>query len=456
MFEQSLYGQDPGEKVETHEGDLFYNYEIKPWTITPKVYKILGLSAVINILALFIVAQTSLLTMKGCDSPLVNRVCQVMDTVYISSLLFGTEREYVDAAYDKTDLSNADITFVDVSNETGPLEYPTSFRDMNTGQDVAMFPSNQMAGFMGDPGIVPSMPMIQPDPQNNLLNTAPVTPQTNPNAVIGDVPTSPLGTNPTLTSPSTKNVGRMRMPKMPNASPNKLPNLEANTVASSNTSQTPNANTVVEEAKPDQYGVYINKRPMKDLAKDAIEKIDANAVSLDKPFKVSIAGTLGLGKDGKTIILKDPKIVRSKDDPKNDPEMEKLAQNAIIAVGDAGWLGYLDKLRAKNVVITVEQNDVELVASLRADQPSENDAKVAASGLNSLLSIATPLAKGDDQTFLSRAQTAADGKTFVLNFRIPKKDVQDMILRKLAELKANEGKPNGSAQVGPNDNTAAK
>jgi hypothetical protein len=104
----------------------------------------------------------------------------------------------------------------------------------------------------------------------------------------------------------------------------------------------------------------------------------------------------------------------------------------------------------------VEQNDVELVASLTADQPSENDARSAASGLNTLLSIATPLAKGDDQVFLSKAQTAAQGKTFILNFKLPKKDVQDMILRKLAELKASEGKPNGSAQVVSKDNTATK
>jgi hypothetical protein len=149
-------------------------------------------------------------------------------------------------------------------------------------------------------------------------------------------------------------------------------------------------------------------------------------------------------------------VVRSKDDPKNDPELEKLAQNAIIAVGDAGWLGYLDKLKTKTVVITVEQNDTELVANLRADQPSENDAKVVASGLNTLLALATPAAKGDDQTFLSKAQTAAEGKTFVLNFKLPKKDVQDMIMRKLSELKASEGKPNSSAQANSSENTAVK
>jgi hypothetical protein len=327
---------------------------------------------------------------------------------------------------------------------------------MNTGETVSMLGQPTMAGYLGSPGIVAYPPVYQADPQNSLLNTAPVSPPSNPNAVIGDIPTSPLGNNPT--SPSYGNTRKIKTPKLNNDSPKDLPKIDANAVANANTSGSPDANsaTPVEEAKQDAYGVYLNKRPLKDLAKDAITKIDANTVSLDKPFKVSIAGTLGLGTDGKTIVLKNPKIVRSKDDPKNDPELEKLAQNAIIAVGDAGWLGYLDKLRAKTVVITVEQNDVEMVASLKADQPSENDARVAASGLNSLLSIATPLAKGDDQIFLSKAQTAADGKTFVLNFRIPKKDVQEMILRKLAELKANEGKPNGSAQVTPNDNTAAK
>src|SRR3982751_5202632 len=108
MFEQSLYDKDFGERAMPGKGDLFYGYEIQPWLTRPQVYKIIGLSAVVNILALLIVAQTPLLTMKGCDSPLVNRVCQVLDTVYIGSVLFGTERDYVDAAYEKTNLADAD------------------------------------------------------------------------------------------------------------------------------------------------------------------------------------------------------------------------------------------------------------------------------------------------------------------------------------------------------------
>ena len=463
MFEQSLYGQDLEERPKSHKGDLFHAYEIRPWEISPRLYKIIAISAALNILALFVVAQTSLLTMKGCDSPFVSRVCQVLDTVYVGSVLFGTERDYVDAAYDRTDLADADITFVDVSNETGPLEYPQTFVDMNTGQTVSMLgqSTDPMAGYM-DPSIVPGVPMGIPDPQNSLLNTTPITPPTNPNAVIGDLPTSPLGNNPTISTPSTKNAKRVRMPKMPNASPKELPGLDPNAVANANTNSATNsnnANTAVDEAKQDQYGVYINKRPLKDLAKDAVEKIDAKTVSIDKPFKVTITGNLGLAKDGKTIKLINPRLVRTKDDPKNDPEVEKLAQNAIIAVSDGGWFGYMTRLdpKPKTLTITVEQNETELVAKVMADQPTEAQANTQASSLGLLLSGAKLIAGGtDEKAFLENAQVTAEGKSFVLNFKLPKKEVQEMIMRKLAELKAGEGKPNGSAQVVSKDNTATK
>src|SRR5438876_8126475 len=127
MFEQSLY-QESAAGQPCSEGDLFRSYEIKNWNYSPRLFKIIGISALANMLAILIVAQTSLLTMKGCDSPLVGGVCQVLDTVYIGALLFGTDREYVDAAYEKTDLGeDAEITYIDVSNITPPLQYPAGY-----------------------------------------------------------------------------------------------------------------------------------------------------------------------------------------------------------------------------------------------------------------------------------------------------------------------------------------
>ena len=83
------------------EGDLFHNYEIKSWDLTPRVYKILAISAFVNIAFLLISMQTSLLTRKGCDSPLIGTVCQVLDTVYFESLLYDTQPEYVNAVFEK-------------------------------------------------------------------------------------------------------------------------------------------------------------------------------------------------------------------------------------------------------------------------------------------------------------------------------------------------------------------
>ena len=210
--------------------------------------------------------------------------------------------------------------------------------------------------------------------------------------------------------------------------------------------------------KQDQWGVFINKRPMKDKAKESLEKIEAQAVKIDTPFKVVISASLGLGKDGKTIVLKDPKPVVTNPPTQNDPVMEKFVQDWILAVGDAGWFGYMTRLdpKPKNLIITVEQNDTDLLASVKADQPTEEKAKTQASSLTVLLSGAVILAKGDDQTFLQKASVTSEGKAFVLNFTIPKPLVQEMVLRKLAESKEEPAKPNGNAAVKPDDNSAAR
>ena len=53
--------------------------------------------------------------------------------------------------------------------------------------------------------------------------------------------------------------------------------------------------------------------------------------------------------------------------------------------------------------------------------------------------------------------TTSEGKTFILNFEIPKPLVQELVLRKLAESKEKENKPNSTALVAPNNkNTSEK
>jgi hypothetical protein len=446
MFEQQSYIYEaPSEPL--REGDLFYNHEVGEWKFDNRIFAILGISLLLNLSFLGVVAQTNVLMAKGCDSPWVGRVCQVLDMAYVSSVLFGTDREYADAVYERTQMEDVEVTWIDQTGVEPAFQYPEGYfyQEPVAGDPLAM---DTGSAYSLPPGMTPMNPVPG---GSSLIDTPQMLPKQNPNAVTGKVPDSPFDLSGTDTDTATSTSPGKSRGKKGNANANQSiaqNNTNANTATAS---PTPDAEDV---AKADKFGIYINKRPMKDKAKETLADVEAKKVALDKPFKVTVTGTLGLGKDGKTIVLKNPKPVLDKN-VKNDPAMEKLVQDWILAVGDAGWFGYLDKLKAKQLVITIEQNENELVASVKADQPDENYASTAASGLNSLLQIAATQVKDDEKTFLEKANVKSEGKTFMLNFAIPKPVVQDMIQRKLNET-AIENKNTVNSIDNPTHDTSAK
>jgi hypothetical protein len=453
MFEQSYINTAPDEPL--HEGDFLYNYEVRSWQLGPRIYEILAVAAVVDLLFFAVLAQTPILTAKGCDGPLVGRVCQVLDTVYMGAMLFGTDREYADLAYDPTRLEPGDeVTFVDVSNS---LEYPTGYYDLTNGQPVSMFAQPEVSS-LSQGFIAPGIP-AGPTPSQSmppLINTPQVLPTPNSDPIAGNLPTFD-GPNPTVTSPKVRRGGRISTPSDQTVA-------NANTDANANTAfpnaNSPNANTATDEAKADQNGVFINKRPLVDQAKETLAQLQTG-IKLDVPFKVVVEGTLGLGKDGKTVVLKNPKVVK---DPsiKNDPVIEKLVTDWVLRVGDSGWLGYLNqldqtkKLKTRKVSISVEQNSTDFLASVKSEQPSENDAKTAASGLSLLLSTGAMTLNGDEQTFMKSGSTTTDGNYFIFNFKMPTQDVQQIIQRKLADLQKTAPQPNSSDLTNSSNNSAAK
>ena len=472
MFEQSLYETEPVYKAEPvatplENGDLFHTYELKNWEFTPRIYKILGIATAFNLLALLIFSQTSVLTAKGCDSPLVGRVCDVLDTVYVGSLLFGTEREYVDEAYEKTNLADLDITYVDVSGETPPLSYPEGyFQIANPNEYQAMLdqannpaPPIDMSGF-------PSGITTRPSMGNSLIDTKPNIPKSNPNVIDGNLPTIDDRTglpDTTITRPKRPGMGRFTPPRTNATTPKSTPDPNVSATdpkIKAGPTATPQPTPAAkDESEADKFGVFINKRPLKDTAKDTVAKIDANQVKLDSKFKVVISAVLGLAKDGKTVILKNPKPIPPDKGISNDPAMEKLVQNWILAVGDAGWFGYIErlddskKIKAKKVLVTVEQNDTDFYAVIKTEQPDENAAKTLSSGLNALLGLAAPAVSGDEQLFIKSATSTSEGNSLILNVHIPKPQVQEMIQRKLAEQNADPKQPNGNAITKVTNNT---
>ena len=244
MFEQSYVNTAPAEPL--HEGDFLYHYELPSWQFGPPPLSDTGSVDRCKSCSLDNFRSGVVFTAKGCDGPLVGKVCQVLDTVYIGTMLFGTDREYADVEYDPTRLSkDDDVTFVDVSNLEAPLEYPEGyFQIANPDQQVASVDSTAMNNGFIAPGI-PSNPTITTTP--DLTNTPQVLPPANPNAVEGTLPTF---NDPNPTTP--RNRRNPRLNKIPNSTTVADANANTNTNSNSNPTvqnpNTPNANTAATTA----------------------------------------------------------------------------------------------------------------------------------------------------------------------------------------------------------------
>ena len=441
MFEQSLYETTPV-ATPLQEGDLFHNYELRNWEMSPRLYKILGAAASANLLALLVFAQTSLLTTKGCDSPLVGRVCQVLDTVYVGSMLFGTDREYVDAVYDKTELGDSDITFVDVSGETPPMSYPEGYFQL--ANPIEYQASLDAANAPAMTSEFPSgFPVTKPSTGSSLFDTPPVTPKVNPNVIDGNLPTfgGTTGTsNPTI---GRRKFGRGRITPP-------TPDVDDTASTEPKPSETPSPTPISSDAVT---AVEINKKPLTDFADDVSAKWEAKEIDLNQDF------TLVLN----AFITAEGKLDRAKSkfDPKKtvgDAKMIDVGKAALEALGDSGYLTFLKLAGVDQITATLVQDDQQIMVVIASPQKTVERATTISSLISSFivggkLKVDNP---SDERTLLDGAKVATDGKTFLLNFAIPKPVAQEMINRKLKEAqakKAQQPKPNGNAITKPVDNT---
>lgn len=458
MFEQSLYEQPQDEtpieapqEVAHEEGGLFSTYEIKNWSLGPRIYKILGASAVFNLLAVAIFTQGSLMTMKGCDSPLVGSVCKVLDTVYVGAVLFGTERDMIDQDYEKTELANATMVFTELPPESEKISYPEGYfavadpiawqakidalNAFNNPTDT-LLPGYVAPGIPGSPIGVPTTTPYKPG--RSILDTPPNRP--NPNKGKVDPSRLPGGID---------DVSDDVAVKQPNGKPNGdgvRPNgVNPATDANASKPKKPkfDPNSIPQEEASEQFGgVRVNKRPLKVFKGENLEKIEA--ISPDVPFSVTVTAELAPGKkpDGSesgTIVLTNvnQQSARSKD--KKRAEMEKLAVDGLLALGDSGWLGYLYKFETRKVLISVQQNADQFTFVLRGDQTSELAASTNANGLNYLREAGKVGKSGDELAFLEGASVKSEGKNLVVSFTMATQEVHAMIKRALEGADKKDG-----------------
>jgi hypothetical protein len=456
MFEQELYNNE-ATQVESQDGDLFHNYEIRNWNYSTALYKILAISAVLNLAVLAFIGQTNLLTLRGCDSPFVGRVCQVLDMAYVGTVLFGTEREYVDMEYEKTDLGDAEITYIDVSGETPPLSYPEGYFQIANPVQHAMR-QQMLANPTNAAGMpTPRFPMTSsfPNSDSDLLKSPPKPPVANPNAFQDDGATTTLkaGGNGANAVTRKRNRGG-KVTVTPTDDDTKDP--KDDTVAAVKTSPTPTppANTTTDPITGDE----INNRPFSDLGKLVSDKVDKNEVNLQTEFTLNAKGKLT--KEGKL----DPKTFRYLKAESTDKKLIEIVQEAIEAFNDSGRLKVLEKLSGKDLDLLVQQDGVNISAVVKSELESENRARSMQSSLGILLAAAKQLKSGadaspndkDDLVLLEGAKIENDGKNLVIRFIVPKEIIHQMIQRKLAQQKLENKKPSGNAVISPTNNSAKK
>lgn len=445
MFEQHETERENAPKAVEPKG-LFENYEIKPWVFSPRLYKILAGSAIANLLVLAIIGQTNMLTMRGCDSPFVGRVCQVLDTVYVGAMLFGTDRDYIDAEYERIDLGDAEVVWIDRTGDSAPFEYPGGYFEVANPEQAA---ADELA--MNNPTLNYSTPF--PSSGNSVLNRKPNLPKPNNNAVVGDLPDSPFEMEEDDEDvPTVGNLrnGRRKPPANTKPTPEKDETSDE-AVADNDTNtngQTPN---------PTGSGLDINKRPLVDLANQVNELREKEGIDLQGAFIVKASGKID--KTGKL----DPKTFRF-ERAEGDEKLVGLVEESIEAINVAGYLQYLKDLSGRNLDLLFVQDEDSISATIMSEMESETRARSVKTLLELGISSAKSKKAGDgadqndkdDLLLLEGAKIMVEGKRLIILFNVEKELVHPMIQRKLAESAADAKKPNGNAAFRQSDNRAAR
>lgn len=440
------------------EKELFEDYEIPGWQPSPTLYKILGASALLHLFVFFTLSQFNLLQTKACDSPYVGKVCQVLDVVSLGSTLLGTDPDFVNKDYEKTEITEADITYIDVSRVEPPLKYPEgyfSIANPESAMDQSMLvpPSDMNSGFTptSPSQLDLNAPQILPTPNNNVTNQ-PL--PDSPFSFGDDTASAPKPSRmPTYTPPRNRTPIK-KQPKIKNESPNTLPNLNgdetANKNANTNTNQvaknenankSENSNKTVPESEEDKN--KFNQLPLKNFGTKYGEQILKKDIDINAPFTIEVIGKLD--ENGKLI---NPVMKAA---PGSDPKMTEVAKEAIAAFSDSKLLRPLYDAGGRDVKITFAQNKDNLQAIIQTSAKNETDAKRLYNGVNLAMSLAKTLRKGSDEAILmEKAELATQGKLFIINFLISNDEKNQMIEKSLNNLKKEKeleqkGQPNSVA-----------
>ncbi|MCS6874112.1 MAG: hypothetical protein N2Z23_00540 [Pyrinomonadaceae bacterium] len=393
--------------------EIFQDYEIKGWSFSNDLYKVFIISVMIHILFLVALSQIDLFGTKACDSPYINKVCQVLETAYVAgNVLLGTDVEFSSREYAKTEIPEEyDVTFIDVGEQ---FTYPPGYFETVRAYDPESSTND----------------VLQTDNSSLDINKPQTLPTPNPNPVVGNLPEPPKLSNGIKDS----FVKRKRVPNRPFSDvieEKPSPTITANANLNQNTapvvSQTQDANETVTQSGLEPQKLF-NKKPLEDFGFKYGQAILDKELDLNAPFEIEVKA--GLDEYGK--LVKPTMTVKQGSDPK----MVELAKEAISAFSDSQLLLTLYNAGVKSVTIKFAQDKDHLQAIITSDAGTPNRASAIQSSVNiairAALSNMNP--ESDEAKLISKTEITTQGSFFIVNFLIPHNEKVEMIEKNLRSL----------------------
>lgn len=456
-----------------NDKDLFQGYEVKNWDFSKRIYKIIATATIFNLLVLFGLGQTNLISTSACESPFVSNVCDVLDTVYVGSKLFGVDSDYVNEAYTQTEISDADIVWVDTTNVQPQLAYPTGYFEIANRDEIAAEKAllNQQDAFLNNsttggtpftPNQIPSSKPSAKSPSSGF--------STSRSRRFGSGSRNKRKSSRRASSRKKSNSkiigGKIKddlfdfgdenpkkgtvAGKDPKKTPKKDPKNDSNSIAD----KTAKKSDPVDDSKP------INKKPLEDFTNAIVTEYENKSIDLTKKFDVELISKLT--DDGRF----DTKNLQF-NAKEGDEDIVKIAKDALLAIGDSGFLKYLRVNDIKEIRLSLIQDDKKIYARVISNQKTAKKAIETARGLSGVISVAKLSDRSEDEmTLLNSAKLTNDGRNFVMTIDIPKDQAQKMMESQLKtalqkrnakkEKQRPPKKPNGEARKTDIDKNSGK
>lgn len=176
--------------------------------------------------------------------------------------------------------------------------------------------------------------------------------------------------------------------------------------------------------------VSINKEPILDLGRELKRKIDSKELDLNSTFAVEMSGVVD--RNGK---LEKVKVIRKEGDQK----VVDAVKDVIVAIGDSGYLQYLQSLGASEINFTAKQDDVNFSAVVSSSLKTGDRANSTASVLSLLLAMARSANQEKqrpvDFFLVNSTKARADKDKVFIDFAASKEKLHQIISDELEKIK---------------------